>query len=74
MDDVFLIGGDVLNHDGVERPVQAQRHQERVDQRNDDGQDEGIEIIDRGKRCGDTVTHADTERAEQECSERNHDE
>ena len=74
LDDVFPIGGDVLNHDGVERPVQTQRHQERVDQRDDDGQDEGAEIIDRGKRCGDTITHADTERAEQERGERDHDE
>ena len=40
LDEVVAHRLDVHEHEGVERPVQAKRHEERVEQRNRDGEDE----------------------------------
>ena len=53
--------------------MQTQRHQERVQQRDHDGEDERAEVVDALQHGGDAVTHADTEGAEQECGGRDHD-
>ena len=73
LDEVVAQRRDVLDHDRVERPVQAQRHHERVDQRHHDGQDERREPVDGQQHVGNAVAQADAERADDEGGQRDHD-
>ena len=52
--------GDVDDHDRIDRPVQAERHHERVGQRNEDGEDEGplVDPLQRTCQTG-TCVHLD---------------
>ena len=65
---------DVEQHDGVERPVQAQRDHERVEQRDEDGEDERGDVVDRLEPVGQAGAGVDTDGADEEGRQRNHDE
>ena len=74
LDVVITQGLDVEQHDGVEWPVQAQWHHERVGQRNDDGEDEWTEGVDGSQPLGQVGTQIDADRADEEGRQRDHDE
>ena len=74
LNEVVAVGRDVLNHDDIQRPVQAHRNEERVQQRNDNSQDERRETIDLVQDPGNAIAYANAERAEQEGRCRNHNE
>ena len=74
LDVVVAQGLDVEQHDGVERPVQAQRNHERVEQRDEDGEDERGDIVDRLEPVGQTSAGVDTDGADEEGRQRDHDE
>ncbi|MPM87428.1 hypothetical protein SDC9_134524 [bioreactor metagenome] len=73
LDEVVAEALDVQQHDGVDRPVQAQRHHEGVRQRDDDGEDQRGEVVDGLQDVGQTGAGVHTQRADQEGGQRDHD-
>ena len=74
LDVVVAQGLDVEQHDRVDRPVQTQRHHERVGQRDQDGEDERREVVDALEHVGQAGTGVDADRSDQERGQRDHDE
>ena len=74
LDEVEAVLLDVEQHDGVDRPVQAQRHHEGVGQRDEKAEDEGADVVDRQQDLGQARAHVHADRAQDEARERNHDE
>ena len=73
LDEVIAQGLDVDEHDRVDRPVQTQRHHERVCQRNEDREDQRGEIVDGLQESAERRTGVDADRTDQERGQRNHD-
>ena len=65
---------DVQQHYGVERPVQTQRHHERIEHGNENREDERREIVHSAQEIGHASACEHTDGADQEGSQRNHHE
>ena len=74
LNEVVAVVVDVEQHDRVDGPVQAQRHHEGVDQRDDDAEDEGRDVVDRLQEVGEPGADVDADRSQEEARQRNHDE
>lgn len=57
----------------VQRPVQTQRNEERVQQRDQDGEDDRGRAVEPGEPGAKTGTHPHAEGADEEGGERDHD-
>ena len=66
-------GGEVEQHQSVQRPVEPERHEERVDHRDQDGEDDGGVPVQPGQAATDTGAGPDADGTEQEGCERDHD-
>ena len=73
LDEVVAEGLNVHEHQGVERPVQAERHQERIQQRNQDGEDERSVVVEPCQADAEDVAGPYADRTDDECGERTHD-
>ena len=73
LDEVRTRRGDVRQLQGVERPVQTQRHQEGVDDRDDDCEEDGGMAVEPGQAATQAVTDPDRQGADQEGSQRHDD-
>ena len=70
MDEVVAESLDVHEHQGVERPVQTERHEERVQHRNDDGEDERGMGVHPGQADAEAVADPHADRADDEGGQR----
>ena len=70
LDEVVAERLDVHEHQGVERPVQAERHEERVQQRDDDGEDERCMGVHPSQADAEAVADPHADRADDEGGQR----
>ena len=73
LDEVVAESLDVHEHQGVERPVQTERHEERVQHRNDDGEDERGMGVHPGQADAEAVADPHADRADDEGCQRAND-
>ena len=73
LNEVVAQGVDVHDHQSVQRPVQTQRHQERVQQRDCDGEDERSVSVHPGESGAEAVAGPHTDRSDDESGERTDD-
>ena len=73
LDEVVAQRADVGQHDGVERPVQTQRHQERVEQGDDDREDDRGARVEPRQSGTQACTDPDTRWTDDEGRHRHHD-
>ena len=73
LDEVVAQRVDVDQHEGVERPVQTERHQERVEHRNKNREDERSIVVQPSQADTEAVADPHAQRAEQERGNRDHD-
>ena len=73
LDEVEAQGLNVEQHDGVDRPVQAQRHHERISQWDDDGEDHRGEVVDGPQQVRQAGAGVDADRSDEEGRQRDHD-
>ena len=72
LDEVVAEGVDVHQHQRVERPVQAKRHQERVEHRDQEREDERCVAVHPRQPGADPGAEQVTERADDEGGDRDH--
>ena len=73
LDEVVAESLDVHEHQCVKRPVQTERHEERVQHRNDDGEDERSMGVHPGQADAEAVADPHTDRANDEGGQRTND-
>ena len=73
LNEVRMRRGDVGQLQGVERPVQAEGHQEGVDDRDDDSEDDGGVDVEPGQAAAQAVTDPDRQGADEEGGDRHDD-
>ena len=73
LDEVVAESLDVHEHQGVERPVQTERHEERVQHRNDDGEDERGMGVHPGQADAEAVADPHADRADDKGGQRAND-
>jgi len=73
LDEVVAERLDVDEHQGVERPVEAERHEERVQHRDQDGEDERRVRVEPREAGAQAAAEPDAERADEERGDGHHD-
>ena len=74
LDVVVAQGADVHEHDGVDGPVQAERHHERVDEGYEQREDERRQSVDRLQGVGEPGSHVDAGGPDEVRRQGHHDE